>query len=98
MKDESMLKNAKELNQGSQSLDQYMLEQAEVSEYEQLITLINAQLYSLLNPVATYYSEYDADNKGLQMKEIKADAAARDAALKIGGKEFFSTVTPVNTK
>ncbi len=96
VKDGNRLKNAKELNQGSQNLDQYILEQVEISEYKQLIKVINAQLFNLLNPLATYYSEYDADNKGLQMKEIKAEPSVVDSALKIGGKEFFSTIAPVN--
>jgi len=96
MKAENRLKNAKELNQGSQNLDQYMFEQVEVNEYKQLIKVINAQLYSLLDPVVTVYSEYDADNKGLQMKEIKAESSVVESVLRIGGKVFFSTITPVN--
>ncbi len=47
VKDENRLKNAKEINQTTQNLDQYMLEQVEIGEYNQLIKVINAQLYSL---------------------------------------------------
>ena len=43
MKGETSLKNAKELNHGPQSLDQYMLEQAETNDYKQLIKVINVQ-------------------------------------------------------
>jgi PAS domain S-box-containing protein len=96
VKDENRLNNAKELNHGSQNLDQYMLEQVETNEYKQLIKVINAQLFNLLNPLATYYSEYDADNKGLQMKEIKAEPSVVESVLKIGGKEFFSIIASVN--
>ncbi len=96
VRDESRLKNAQEINLIFQSLDQYMLEQNKVNTYEKLIKLINAQLHSLLNPVATFYSEYRAEHRDLQIKCSKAGSMVVDGALTISGEDLFPKFIPVN--
>jgi len=64
VKADNRLMNANEVTQASQSLDRYMLEQVEINEYKQLMKAINAQLFSLLDPIVTLYSEYGCASAG----------------------------------
>ncbi len=88
--------NSTEYNSGLISLNNILIEQAEIDEYVYLIKAIVTQLDSLLKPVVTVYSEYDTDQKLLRIKEINANKKVLNLILKIGGERILSTVTPVS--
>ncbi|MFO7952073.1 MAG: diguanylate cyclase [Bacillota bacterium] len=78
------------------NLNNFMLEQNKINDYEELIKVIAAQLDLLFNPVAIVYSEYDSVNQALSIKEINANQDVLNLVIKIGGRKFFYTVIPVN--
>ncbi len=96
MNTEDIPNNTTEYNSGLLSLNNFLIEQAEINEYADLIKSIVDQLDRLLKPIATVYSEYDTGNKELRIKEINANKDMLNLLLKFGGKKILSTVTPVN--
>lgn len=96
MNKENTANNKTEYNSVLLSLNDFMLEQNELNDYEELIKAILNQLQLLFNPIATVYSEYDEDNKVLSIKEINVNQSVLNFFARIGGKRIFSTVTPVN--
>ncbi len=93
---EDIPSNSTEYNSGLISMNNFLIEQAEINEYNHLVKAIVEQLGRLLNPVVTVYSEYDASNKELRIKEINANQKVLSLIIKIGGEKILSTVTPVN--
>lgn len=96
MHNEDVSKGNSVFNAALLSLNNFMLEQIGIIDYEQLIKIIVVQLDKLCNPAATVYSEYEKHNKLLRIKEIKANEGILEMVVKIGGKKVFSTTTPVN--
>jgi len=86
----------KEINAGLTSFNNFMIEQAVINDYEELIKIVIDQLDGFLNPVATIFSEYDRHKKTLAVKDVKTKQANINLALKIGGRKILSTVTPVD--
>jgi diguanylate cyclase (GGDEF)-like protein/PAS domain S-box-containing protein len=77
-------------------LNGFMVEQNEISNYEELTKTIVDQLNIFFNPVAIVLSDYDLDKQALFIKEIRTDKVILEMAVKAGGKNLLSTVTPVN--
>ncbi|MGM0652776.1 MAG: sensor domain-containing diguanylate cyclase/phosphohydrolase, partial [Bacillota bacterium] len=84
-----------EYNSGLINLNNFMLEQTEINEYESLVKSIVTQLGILLNPVITVYSEYNTDSKVLFIKKINANQKVLNLVLEIADENILSTVTPV---
>jgi len=90
------LEHSKGTNEGLLSLNQYMLEQTEINDYEKLTGTIVRQLENFLSPVAAVYTEYDEKGNTLRIKEVKANQKFLDLAAKLGGNKILNTVSPVN--
>ncbi len=88
--------NSKDLNDTLSRFNSFMLEQAEINDYDQLAKVIVLQTDRLLNPVATIFNEYDHGSRALSVKEIKAREGILDIAIQFGGNKILSTVTPVD--
>jgi diguanylate cyclase (GGDEF)-like protein/PAS domain S-box-containing protein len=90
------IRDYKELNHVLSKINAFMLEQSGINDFDQLVKTIVDQLDELVSPIATLFSEYDSNCKLLRAKETKASEKVMNEVLKIGGKNFFSTVTPIN--
>ena len=98
MSKDNSKKRMEDINAGLTSLNNFMVEQTEINDYEGLIKTVAIQLDRLLNPVGAVLSDYDSENKELVIKELKANQGILDLAVRIGGKQILSTVTPVDAE
>jgi len=80
------------------NVNNFMVEQTETADYNQLVNTVVDQLDKLLRPIAITYNEYDEQNRTLRIKEIKANQGMLNIFLKISGKKFSSVATPVDAQ
>ncbi len=96
MNKDNSKKKMEDINTGLASLNDFMVEQTEINDYEELIKTVAVQLDKLLDPIGAVLSDHDGEKKELVIKELKANQGILDLALRIGGKKVFSAITPVD--
>jgi diguanylate cyclase (GGDEF)-like protein/PAS domain S-box-containing protein len=76
------------------NVNNFMVEQTETADYNQLVSLVVDQLDKLLRPIAITYNEYNEQNRTYQIIEIKANQGMLDIFLKVSGKKLSSLTLP----
>jgi DNA replication protein DnaD len=83
-------------NQVLFNVNNFMVEQTETGDYNQLVKAVVDQLDKLLKPIAITYNEYNEQNRTYQIIEIKANQGMLDIFLKVSGKKLspsFAAIT-----